>query len=187
MKRTSLYEIFVVFVRVKPNSACVDRSSTVNSMDKISWNFVVWESRCSLRTDWWKGMKRLAVSASHTTHTNTNTHTHKWEWYCWWHKLRCLPGGTDEYHLRLGHGISVWLPQMRQISTACLSNHRYTMLFDAAMSQISPNGCTLSTYGPLTVTENILCLLSFLLHRAFWRFTKYYTPTNAPIVYYIIV
>ena len=30
-----------------------------------------------------------------------------------------------------------------------------------------------------------LCL-SLLLHRAFWRFTKYYTPTNAPIVYYIL-
>jgi hypothetical protein len=27
----------------------------------------------------------------------------------------------------------------------------------------------------------------FLLHRAFWRFTEYYTPTNALIVYYILV
>jgi len=23
------------------------------------------------------------------------------------------------------------------------------------------------------------CYLSLLLHRAFWRFTEYYTPTNA--------
>ena len=28
---------------------------------------------------------------------------------------------------------------------------------------------------------------SLLLHRAFWRFTQYYTPTNAQIVYYILV
>ena len=34
--RNSSYEMFVVFVRVKPKSACVDRSSTVNSMDKLS-------------------------------------------------------------------------------------------------------------------------------------------------------
>jgi len=24
---------------------------------------------------------------------------------------------------------------------------------------------------------------SLLLHRAFWRFTNYYTPTNAPTIY----
>jgi len=30
-------------------------------------------------------------------------------------------------------------------------------------------------------------LISLLLHRAFLRFTEYYTPTNALIIYYIIV
>ena len=30
-------------------------------------------------------------------------------------------------------------------------------------------------------------ILSLLLHRAFWRFTAYYTPTNAQIIYYILV
>jgi hypothetical protein len=29
--------------------------------------------------------------------------------------------------------------------------------------------------------------LSLLLHRAFWRFTEYCTPTNAQIVYHILV
>ena len=155
MKRTSSYEMFVVFVRVKPNSACVDRSSTVNSMDKISWNFVLWESRCSLQTDWWKGMTRLAVSASLSKELKINWGG--WEWYCWWHKLGCLSGGTDECHLRLGHGIRVWLPQMKLISTANLSNHQYTMLFDAAMGQTSPTGCTLCPFTVRSPSRKIYC------------------------------
>ena len=34
---------------------------------------------------------------------------------------------------------------------------------------------------------NTWILLSLLLHRAFWRFTEYCTPTNALIVYHILV
>lgn len=159
--RNSSYEMFVVFVRVKPNSASVDRSSTVNSTDKISCNFVLWETRCSLRTDWCKGMTKLVVSAGLSKELKIN-----WggqEWYCWWHKLGCLPGGTDEYHWRLGHGI--WLPQMRQISTAYLSKHRYTMLFDAAMGQTSPIGFALCLqsahrHGKYTVSV-FRCLFSW--------------------------
>jgi len=30
-------------------------------------------------------------------------------------------------------------------------------------------------------------ILSLLLHRAFWKFTEYYTSTNALIIYYILV
>ena len=34
--------------------------------------------------------------------------------------------------------------------------------------------------------ENVMNIY-LLLHRAFLRFTKYFTPTNAPILYYILV
>ena len=34
--------------------------------------------------------------------------------------------------------------------------------------------------------ENMMNIY-LLLHRALCRFTKYYTPTNAPILYYILV
>ena len=61
---TSSCEMFVVFVSVKPKSACVERFSKEISKYKISWNFVPWESRYFLRTDRWKALTSLVVSAS---------------------------------------------------------------------------------------------------------------------------
>jgi len=42
--------------------------------------------------------------------------------------------------------------------------------------------------GVLTdiIDIDMLCSLSLLLQSAFWRFTEYLTPTNAPIVYLIL-
>jgi hypothetical protein len=147
LRRNCIYAASVIVTLCRWLSCATVKKEDVLYVNKQEFCASSWRSTKVILWCTVNQSSRLVVFASLSKELKMNWCW--WEWYRWWHKLGCLLGATDEYHWRLDHGIQS--PQMRQISTAYLSNYRYTMLFDAALGQTSPIGfafCPLTARSP---------------------------------------